>query len=1418
MRYLVIVFLFISSFISGQGIEPTSLQPTQYQGGILRGVIPYVDEFTGETLYIYQHVDSLAFIKDSIYVRNDSIFLRDGTGFAIVTDSIYVVTGVSKDTIKLRDGDGYVLMDKQSQSRVRGTGTATQVAWFAASDSISSDSAFYWDNTNKRLGIGTTTPNAIVQIANHLTFDSPNQSIYMGYNVGGFPLAANTAIGNTAFGYNALNSINSSSVGDNVAIGVNAMRGLTTGTANVALGADNMIVATSASNNIAIGDFALGGITTGTYNLGIGSQALKSVTSAIQNTAIGGWAGSTLTTGNLNVAIGNDALRTANTSSQNVAIGAIALRATTAGDNTGIGTAAGYSVSTGQRNILIGSHAATSLTTGSNNIVLGYNIDLPSVSSSNMLDIGNLIYATGLNGSGTNISSGNVGIATTQPARTLHVNGAVRISNLTTDSPIKLVGADADGDLNDIILGTGLSLTGNTLNGAAGSLTGSGVANEVAYFNGPSSITSSPNYFIQSNNMNVLQNFDVNTTGSIKGFRRIISGLAHGVTNKLPTDVAWGFTDYSGASYPNFYMVGVGKTSVPIMSYDLVRLDNPTGTYFDLTAGYKSGVSTTTADDAAALFRITNNGSARFTIYGNGGARISSLAGTGNRMVIAGSSGDLSTQTINTFGNGLTDTGGAITANINGTANRVAKFTSQYAVGNSQIYTVADSLVGINQSNPVYHLDVSGKFRVTQRTGTAATGAGFTSDGQLVAYSLDTAASTPNTYVQSGTNISVTGAGTMGDPYTINNTAPENTTVKDSDHLDFSELSNDTITATIKTASIGATELASSGVSSGSYTLASITVDQDGRITSASSGTAGTVTSVSASTPLASSGGTTPNITIQNATTAQSGALTSTDWNTFNNKIGGSGTTNQIAYFNGSSSLTRSANYFVQDNNINAADNFDVNTTGAYKGFRRIISGLNHGVTNKLPTDMAFGFTDYGSASYPNFYLVGVGKTSVPVMSFDMVRLDNPTQPYLSFDMGYKSGVSTTTVNSAAKLLRITNNTNEKFGVTGNGDMFTYGALYNSGGSSGSSGQVLTSQGTGAWTWTTPATGTVTSVGVTAGTGISASVSNATTTPNITITNTGVTSLSGLSGSISLSTTNSGTYPNWFNSGNTLYYALPSGSSGQVLKHNGTGWTASADNDTDTDNQTLSFSSPNLSISGGNSVALPVLPSGTATSNTLRWGGSSWAETSMLKTTTARVDINSWPGTVNLGSKLLVNGHIQYTNTGFQASTITGRDTDGGLTGVTVGSGLSLSSGTLSYSPVYAEVSYIGPSSAITTWTSIPWNQTAISNGMTTSSSGITIPTTANYRIDYSVHGAFSNNTLTGYSGMTCRVFSAGIKGTRTEKVYHSNTQTQDLTISHQSVWANLSAGTLVYIEVDDVTTSGSTLTITAANLIVTKL
>ena len=61
-----------------------------------------------------------------------------------------------------------------------------------------------------------------------------------------------------------------------------------------------------------------------------------------------------------------------------------------------------------------------------------------------------------------------VGIGTTTPQETLHVEGTARITNTTTTTPTKLAGLDAAGTVTDVIVGDNLSLDGNVLNGASG--------------------------------------------------------------------------------------------------------------------------------------------------------------------------------------------------------------------------------------------------------------------------------------------------------------------------------------------------------------------------------------------------------------------------------------------------------------------------------------------------------------------------------------------------------------------------------------------------------------------------------------------------------------------------------------------------------------------------------------------------------------------------------------------------------------------------------------------------------------------------------------------------------------------------------------------------------------------------------------
>lgn len=99
-----------------------------------------------------------------------------------------------------------------------------------------------------------------------------------------------------------------------------------------------------------------------------------------------------------------------------------------------LGYNAGYNITTGSNNIWIGtassSEAIANLTTGSQNILIGNNISLPSATANGQLNIGNIIYGTGITGTGSTLSSGNIGINQTSPAYKLDVSGLGHFTGL----------------------------------------------------------------------------------------------------------------------------------------------------------------------------------------------------------------------------------------------------------------------------------------------------------------------------------------------------------------------------------------------------------------------------------------------------------------------------------------------------------------------------------------------------------------------------------------------------------------------------------------------------------------------------------------------------------------------------------------------------------------------------------------------------------------------------------------------------------------------------------------------------------------------------------------------------------------------------------------------------------------------------
>jgi hypothetical protein len=264
------------------------------------------------------------------------------------------------------------------------------------------------------------------------------------------------------------------------------------------------------------------------------------------------------------------------------------------------------------------------------------------------------------------------------------------------------------------------------------------------------------------------------------------------------------------------------------------------------------------------------------------------------------------TQPILINGDGGTNNGGvairhATTQNLKGT-----NYTNINAYGTTGL--LVNHGVASFQ-NKTYIIEASGLTDETTRTYTLPDASGTLAlvGGAGVGTVTSVAALTLGT---TGTDLSSTVAnGTTTPVITLNVPTASATNRGALSSADWTTFNNKQSTLSLTTTgNSGSATLVSNTLNVPTYTLAGL-----GGIS---------LTSLSATTPL-SYNNTTGAFSIQVANTSQDGYLSSTDWNTFNSKqstitnpVTGTGTSGQVTYFNGTSSVTSSSNFKFDGTNL----------------------------------------------------------------------------------------------------------------------------------------------------------------------------------------------------------------------------------------------------------------------------------------------------------------------------------------------------------------------------------------------------------------------------------------------------------------------------------------------------------------------
>ena len=441
------------------------IDTTLFEAGETQYLNPYVIGGDTSGFYLTIAQDTVLFVATADTTAG-TVDIVTGTSPIIITGDATHTPNVTIQNATTSQSGALTSTDWNTfNAKVGGSGASNQVTYFTGTSTVSGSNNHVWDNTNGRLGIGNAAPARTLDVTGAAKIRLGNNNVFV--NGGNLTLS---------------------------------------GTNNISIGDASLTAITTGNYNVGVGASSLGAMTTGSGNFGLGYQALGTNTTGVDNVAIGSQAAFNNVTGQGNIAIGSQALTNSkNNYSVAIGYGALASENVSGYYNTAISYAAGNGITTGNRNTIVGHYAlgqsngAASLNTvmgyqaaqnvtGNGNVILGWEAARGLTAISNYLFLENSSSTSPLIGG--DFSTDRVGINTAYNsiARTLHVTGEVRITDLTTDTPTSWVGSDGDGDLANGSVGNGITLA----SGALG-LTGQALAVHNLGTNGLIARTSSGN-------------------------------------------------------------------------------------------------------------------------------------------------------------------------------------------------------------------------------------------------------------------------------------------------------------------------------------------------------------------------------------------------------------------------------------------------------------------------------------------------------------------------------------------------------------------------------------------------------------------------------------------------------------------------------------------------------------------------------------------------------------------------------------------------------------------------------------------------------------------------------------------------------------------------------------------------------------